>query len=163
MAKLGFKRLHGIWVSEVSTKGSYVRQDFYLLWLSKDLVKEALGGGDAALKKRNSVLRTTLPIAYLRRYMQPYSRSRRSLVQNLLSARDTAAEPAYWPHWWACTGSEKQVKKGKGLCLSHCVVQVLSLWLLVGNLLKTRTSFFIQNKNIYTFSVFCNPSISAAY
>lgn len=148
MIKLDFKTLCCIWVPEVGTKGNSIREDFYLLRLSKDLLNEALRG--TALKEENSVIHTELPIAYLHRYMQTYSRSRRWLVQNLLSARDTAAEPAYWPHWWMYTNSEKQIKKSrKNLCLCHCTTWVFSLWLLACNSPKTRTRFSLRIKKYY--------------
>lgn len=154
MIKLDFKTVCCIWVPEVCTKGNSIRQDFCLLWLSKDLLTEALRG--MALKEENSVIHTELPIAYLRRYMQTYSRSRRWLVQNLLSARDTAAEPAYWPHWWMYTNSEKQIKKRrKNLCLCHCTTWVFSLWLLACNSPKTRTRFLFRIKKHTCFFSIC--------
>lgn len=110
------------------------------------------------------MLDTKLPIAYLHRYTQTCSRSRRSLVQSLLSARDTAAEPAYWPHWWMYKNSEKQVKKRKNLCLAHCIICVFSLWLLVCNLVKTMSSFFTYNKKkLHILFQYFNPNISASY
>lgn len=53
--------------------------------------------------------------------MQTCPRSGRSLVRSLWSARDAAAEPAYWLHWRTCRDSEKQVKKRENLCLRHWI------------------------------------------